>query len=74
MLNEMKTRIPVVVINQPKRIYDVERKIDEMLEKGVPYEEISKEISKLRKYSFQSYIKKNLQALQTDPKNYHRCI
>ena len=74
MLEELKTAIPIVVTNQPRKIYDVERRVDEMLEKGMPYGEINKEIAKLRKYSFQSYIKKNLKALATDPKSYHRCI
>ncbi len=55
--------VPIVVINQPRKIYEVERKIDEMMANGASYKSISKEIGKLRKYSFQSYVKKNLQAL-----------
>jgi len=45
-----------------------------MLAKGAPFKEVNKEIAKLRKYSFQSYIKKNMQALQKNPKGYHRCL
>ncbi len=52
MLNELKAAIPIVVVNQPRKIYDVERKVDEMLEKGMPFGEVNKEIAKLRKYSF----------------------
>ncbi len=52
----------------------MERKIDQLLEEGATFERINKEIMKLRKYSFQSYVEKNLMALQTNPKAYHRCI
>ena len=45
-----------------------------MLKKKVPYKKINKEIAKLRKYSFQSYVMKNINALTTDPKGCHRCI
>ena len=67
-------KMPIVVVNQPRKIYEVEKKVDELLKKGVPYKEINKEIAKLRKYSFQSYIRKNIKALATDPKSYHRCL
>ena len=51
-LNELKMAVPIVVINQPRKIYEVERRIDEMLKQGAPYGQINKEIGKLRKYSF----------------------
>ena len=60
LLGELKDAIPIVVINQPRKIYEVEKRIDELLEQGAPYGQINKEIAKLRKYSFQAYIKKNL--------------
>ena len=74
ILDELKSRLPIIRVNQPKRIYEVERKIDQLLKDGAAYERINKEIMKLRKYSFQSYVKKNLKALQINPKAYHRCI
>ncbi len=74
ILDELKSRLPIIRVNQPKKIYEVERKIDQLLKNGVAYERINKEIMKLRKYSFQSYVKKNLKALQVNPKAYHRCI
>ena len=74
ILKELKRSIPVVVTNKPSKIYDVEKKVNEMLEQRLPFEEINKQIGKLRKYSFSTYVKANLQALQYDPKAYHRCI
>jgi len=74
LLEELKEKIPIVEINRPRRIYEVERRIDEMLKNGAPFKRINKEIGKLRKYSFQSYVKKNLKALSVNPKGYHRCI
>ena len=74
LLTELKSKMPIVVKNSPRRIYEVEKRINEMLEQRLPYKDINKEISKLRKYSFQSYVEKNLQALQTNPKAYHQCI
>ena len=74
ILQELKTEIPIVETNRPRQIYDVERRVDELMAQGAPYGLINKEIAKLMKYSFQAYIKKNLQALQTNPKGYHRCI
>ncbi len=74
LLEELKGKIPIVEINRPRKIYDVERKIDEMMKKGVGFKKINKEIGKLRKYSFQAYIKKNLKALSVNPKAYHRCL
>ena len=74
LLKELKAEIPVVVHNSPAKLYEVEKKIDQMLKQGKPFKVIHKEIAKLRKYSFQSYIQKNLQALQTNPKEYHRCV
>jgi len=59
-LAELKYEIPIVVTYSPRRIYDVERTIGQMLKEKKPYDQINKQISKLRKYSFQSYIKKNL--------------
>jgi hypothetical protein len=35
---------------------------------------MKKEIAKLRKYSFQEYVQKNLQMLQSNPKGYHQCL
>ena len=53
---ELKQVVPIVVKNNPRRIYEVERTVDRMLKEKKPYELINKEIAKLRKYSFQSYI------------------
>lgn len=51
-LEELKEEMQIVVVNKPRQIYQVEKKIDEMLKKRLPFEEINKEIAKLRKYSF----------------------
>ena len=59
-LKELRRAMPIIVHNPAKKIYEVEKKINELLKKNVPYKEIQKEIAKLRKYSFQSYIEKNL--------------
>ena len=66
--------MPIIVDNKPQRIYDVEKRINEMIKEKVPYGEINKEIMKLRKYSFQTYVEKNLDALSANPKGYHQCV
>lgn len=35
---------------------------------------LQKEIKKLRKYSYDSYVEMNLKGLKTNPKKYHQCL
>ena len=64
----------IVVKNKPEVIYEVEKKVDQMIAARMPNDQIQRELNILRKYSYESYVKKNIKSLKTDPKAYHKCL
>lgn len=66
--------VPIISSNKAIRMYEVDRKIEDMIERGEDSELITKEISKLRKYSYNDYVSNNLKFIGTDPKSYHKCL
>lgn len=49
---EMLKRIPVVERQKSEKLYKIDRKVNEMLQKGTKYKDIVKEVQKMRKYSY----------------------
>jgi len=48
--------VPIIVKNKLIKVYEIQRKIEQMLKKNLPYEEVNWEIGKLLKYSYNMYV------------------
>ena len=66
-------RTMVVMRNKANVVYEVEKKVQRMLEEGRPYEQIKRELNILQKYSYKTYIQENIKLLKTNAKKYHQC-
>lgn len=55
-------------------MYEVEKKVQKMLEEGRPYEQIKRDLEILQKYSFKTYVQENIRMIKTNPKKYHSCL
>ncbi len=67
----MKKEIPIIRKNDPKIIYDIEKKIRKMIDEEMDIEKINYEIKKLKKYNYSEYIKQSIQMIKKNPKKYH---
>ncbi len=66
--------IPVLVFNHPKNQYSIEAEIKDMIENEAPFHIINIQLQKLKKYSYVSFIEKNLEMYSTNPKEYHKAL
>ena len=67
-------KVPIIVRNNPKKIYEIEKKIAKLIKNNVNPITLDYHIKKLRKYSYDSYIKTNIKSLSKNPKKYHKCL
>jgi len=67
-------KVPIIVRNNPKKIYEIEKKIAKLIKNNVNPITLDYHIKKLRKYNYDSYIKTNIKSLSKNPKKYHKCL
>ena len=54
---ELLNNVSIVVKNKATKVYQLEKEIDKLIEKGGKTEDIEYEIKKLKKYNYDTYIK-----------------
>ena len=54
---ELLNNVSIVVKNKATKVYQLEKEIHKLIEKGGKTEDIEYEIKKLKKYNYDTYIK-----------------
>ena len=70
----MQNDLPIVKHNNPTVVYEIEKQISRLIQENADPSLINSEVAKLRKYSYQAYVKSNLNCLKTNPKEFHKCL